>query len=106
MPRKVQDKEDLRVRLAELTGWDVATRNDGYVAKELYETRSIDRIHVLNKAAFFDELFHYMKEIGVWPLLEELDPGQRKGPLYPFISVYYGNNHALRGWSTKYARYA
>lgn len=27
----------------------------------------------------------YMKEIGIWLLLEDLDPEQRKGPLYPFI---------------------
>ena len=85
MPRKAQNKEDLRERLAELTGWEAATRDDARVAKELYETRSMNRIHSLNEAVFFDELFHYMKEIGVWPLLEDLDPQNRKGPLYPFL---------------------
>ncbi len=74
MPRKAPNKEDLRERLAELIGWEAATRDDASVAKELYETRSMDRIHSLNEAVFFDELFHYMKEIGVWPLLEDLDP--------------------------------
>lgn len=85
MPRKKANKEDLRTRLAELSGWQTATRNDARVAQELYETRSLDRIHSLNDAAFFDEFFHYLKEIEVWPLLENLDPQDRQGPLYPFI---------------------
>jgi hypothetical protein len=45
----------------------------------------MDRVHALNEAAFFDELFHYTREIGVWPLLEGLDPGNREGALYPFL---------------------
>ncbi|MEK6536909.1 MAG: transposase, partial [Actinomycetota bacterium] len=35
--------------------------------------------------AFFDVLFHYIREIGAWPLLEQLDPDDRQGALYPFI---------------------
>ena len=85
MPRKKTNKEDLRTRLAGLSGWQTATRNDAIVAQELYETRSLDRVHSLNEAAFFDEFFHYLKEIDVWPLLENLDPKDREGPLYPFI---------------------
>ena len=85
MPRKKTNKEDLRTRIAELSGWQTATRDDGLVAHELYETRSLDRVHSLNEAAFFDEFFHYLKEIAVWPLLEDLDPQDREGPLYPFI---------------------
>lgn len=85
MPRKIQNKEDLRTRLAELSGWETATRDDAHVAQEIYETRSLDRIHSLNEAAFFDEFFHYLKEIGAWSLLEDLDPKKRTGPIYPFI---------------------
>ena len=85
MPRKVQNKDDLRTRLAVLQGWQTATRDDAAVAQELYETHAMDQLHELNEAAFFDELFHYMKEIEVWPLLEDLDPQKREGPLYPFI---------------------
>ncbi len=85
MPRKKPNKEDLRTRLAELSGWHTATRDDAFVAHELHETHTMDRIHSLNEAAFFDEFFHYLAEIGVWNLLSDLDPQERKGPTYPFI---------------------
>ena len=85
MPRKVARKEDLRTRLAELSGWQTATRDDAFVAEELHESRAMDRIYPLSEAAFFDELFQYIDEIGARPLLEGLDPRDREAPLYPFI---------------------
>lgn len=81
----MQDSESLRTRLAEIVGWQTATRDDGKVALELHETRAMDSVCALNEAAFFDELFQYVREIGAWPLLEQLDPDDRHGPLYPFI---------------------
>ena len=85
MSKKKQKKEDLRTRLAELTGWHTATRNDAFVAHKMVETKSVDRVHSLNEACFFDEFFQYLKEIGLWPLLKDLDPQNRIGPIYPFI---------------------
>lgn len=80
-----RDGDGLRERLAEVAGWGAATRDDREVAEELYRTRSVDSVYGLNEAAFFDEFFAYLREIGVWPLLEQLDPGQRTGESYPFI---------------------
>lgn len=51
----------------------------------LHRTRTIDHIYGLDVAAFYDELFHYIQEIGAWPYFEALDHGQREGALYPFI---------------------
>ena len=85
MPRKAASKEDMRTRLAELSGWETSTRDDARVAEELHETRAMDRVYPLSTAGFFDELFQYIREIGAWPLLEELDPEKRVGALYPFI---------------------
>lgn len=85
MPRKVTNKEELRTRLAELSNWQTATRDDARVARELHETRSLDQVCPLSEAAFFDELFHYVHEIGAWELLAELDPKTRDGALYPFL---------------------
>ncbi len=45
----------------------------------------MDQVSPLNEAAFFDELFHFVRAIGAWELLEGLDPGTRAGALYPFI---------------------
>jgi len=85
MPRKANSQEDLRTRLAELSGWQTATRDDLRVAEELHETREMDRIYPLSTAGFFDKFFYYLREIGAWPLLEGLDPEDRVGALYPFI---------------------
>jgi len=71
--------------LAELSGWQTATRDDARVAEELHAVRAMDRVYPLNTASFFDELFHYIREIGAWPLVEGLDPRDRVGPLYPFV---------------------
>jgi len=75
----------VRTRLAELSGWQTATRNDEAVAQTLQDTRAMDQIYPLSEAAFFDELFHYIREIGAWELLEALDPKDRDGASYPFI---------------------
>lgn len=75
----------MRARLAEVASWETATRDDAKVVEELHATRSLDRIHALDETAFFDELFHYIREIGLWPLLESLDPQARRHPIYPFI---------------------
>jgi hypothetical protein len=85
VPRKVGRKEDLRTRLAELSGWQTATRDDALVAEELHESRAMDRVYPLSEAAFFDEFFRYVDEIGARPLLEGLDPKDREAPLYPFM---------------------
>jgi len=85
VPRKAATSEDLRTRLAELSGWQTASRNDAAVAQSIHETRTMDQVYPLNEAAFFDEFFHYIREIGAWPLLEDLDPKSREGALYPFI---------------------
>jgi len=80
-----QTREDVDTRLSALVGWEAATRDDGKIAQEVYETKTVDSVHALNSAAFFDELFHYIQEIGAWPLFEHLDPNERKAPLYPFM---------------------
>lgn len=87
MPRRVQQRDDLCTRLGEIAGWQTATRDDRQVAQELHTTRAIERVHALDEAAFFDEFFHYLKTIEVWPLLAGLDPGKRLGPLYPFVQL-------------------
>jgi hypothetical protein len=73
------------VRLAELSGWQTATRQDARVAQALHADRAMDRVYAVHEAAFFDEFFHYLKTIGAWPWLEDLDPHTRERVTYPFI---------------------
>lgn len=76
-------RAEAEARLPEV--WKTVVRDDETVARELAETRSIDGIHALGESTFMDELFHYVRKIGAWPLLTTLDPGKRKRPLYPFV---------------------
>ncbi len=69
----------------EVASWQTAARDDGKVALELLETRSCDRVHAIDRASFFDELFEYLRKIEAWPLLEELDPGDRKRSSIPYL---------------------
>ena len=85
MPRLRQRPDALLTRLGEISAWQTAERDDAKVALEVHETRAVDRVYALDQAAFFDELFHYIGEIGAWPLFEQLDPDDRKGALYPFM---------------------
>lgn len=68
-----------------MAGWGTATRDDAKVVDELHRTRALDRVVAMDEAAFFDEYFHYLREIGVWPLLDDLDPQTRTGANYPFL---------------------
>ena len=85
MPGRPSTHGDLETRLAAISAWQTVERDEAKVAHELHETRACDRVYAIDKATFFDELFHFMGETGVWPLLEGLDPGDRKKPLYPFL---------------------
>ncbi len=72
-------------RLAEVAGWTTATRDDAAVVASLHRDKVVDAVHAIDEVAFFDEFFQYLRERGLWPHLEALDPNTRKGPLYPFI---------------------
>lgn len=85
MPRRPSTRSDLETRLAAISAWQTAERDEAKVARELHETRACDRVYAIDKATFFDELFHYARETEIWPLLEGLDPGDRKKALYPFL---------------------
>ena len=69
--------------------WQTAQRQDAAVGKALHDTRSCDRVVALDDAAFFDELFNYLREVGVLALLTELDPGKRKHETIPFLTFVF-----------------
>lgn len=85
MPRSTQTRDDLRAHLAHVAAWQTAVRDDQGVAQEIHRTRAVDDLHALDETVFFDELFHYIRQIGLWPQLEALDPDQREHALYPFV---------------------
>jgi len=48
MPREAANRKDLRTRLADLSGWQTATRDDAAVAQWIHETRAMDQVYPLS----------------------------------------------------------
>ncbi len=85
MTDQVADSAVLQARMAEVLGWQTAHRDDAGVAHELHAAHAVDEVHAIQEAGFIDEFFHYIREIGAWPLLESLDPQKRSRESYPFL---------------------
>jgi Transposase DDE domain len=84
-------REQMQERLIKRLFWHTAERDDAKVADHLYGRKEMDTVYTLDEATLFDFFFHYLREIEVFPLLEELDPEtqQRENiPFLQFVLVY------------------
>jgi hypothetical protein len=71
--------------------WHTSERDESKVADYLFCRKEMDTVYTLDEATLFDFFFHYLREIEVFPLLEELDPETQKReniPFLQFILVY------------------
>ena len=71
--------------LIERLFWHTAQRDDAKVADHLYCRKEMDTVYTLDEATLFDFFFHYLREIEVFPLLEELDPETQERENIPFL---------------------
>ena len=78
-------REQMQHTLIERLFWHTAERDDAKVADHLYCRREMDTVYTLDEATLFDFFFHYLREIEVFPLLEELDPEIQKREHLPFL---------------------
>jgi hypothetical protein len=78
-------REQMQNTLIERLFWHTAERDDPKVADHLYCLREMDTVYTLDEATLFDFFFHYLREIDVFPLLEELDPETQKRENIPFL---------------------
>lgn len=83
MTRRDQLQETLCNRLF----WHTAERDDAKVADHLFHRREMDVIYAMDEATLFDSFFNYLREIDVFPLLEQLDPKNQKRKNIPFIQL-------------------
>lgn len=78
MGRQKLDHADIAARTTLLgRALRLCERDDAKVVRELYETKTVDDVEALDKVTFCDEFMQFLKEHGVWKLLEELDPKVR-----------------------------
>jgi len=75
----------MHTTLIERLFWHTAQRDDAKVADHLYCRKEMDTVYTLDEATLFDFFFHYLREIEVFPLLEELDPETQERENIPFL---------------------
>jgi len=71
--------------------WHSAQRDEAQVAEHLYRCKEMDTVYTLDEATLFDFFFHYLREIEVFPLIEQLDPGcqvRENIPFLQFVLIY------------------
>jgi hypothetical protein len=78
-------REQMQNTLVERLFWHTAERDDAKVADHLYCRKEMDTVYTLDEATLFDFFFHYLREIEVFPLLEELDPETQTRENIPFL---------------------
>jgi hypothetical protein len=78
-------REQMQNTLIERLFWHTAERDDSKVAHHLFCRKEMDTVYTLDEATLFDFFFHYLREIDVFPLLEDLDPQIREREHIPFL---------------------
>ena len=69
--------------------WLTARRDQAGIADKLANEQEVDEIYGLGDAGLFDEFFHFLRELGIMKILEQLAPKRhrkRQSPV-PFSAV-------------------
>lgn len=91
MSRKKQTPEETRRNLFNNLSWQVAERNDEQVAQAIHEGEELDAIYGLDEVGLLDAFFHFLEEVGIFPLIEEVEmPLIQRGliPVVQFVLLY------------------
>ncbi len=80
-------QEQLQETLCNRLFWHTAERDDATVADHLFHRREMDVVYAIDEATLFDSFFNYLREINVFPLLENLDPQNQTRKNVPFIQL-------------------
>ena len=67
-----QSRAEIEDHLVERLCWVVARRDDCRVARRLYRKEVVDGVYPLDERAVLDEFFHFLREVGVLPLMAQL----------------------------------
>jgi hypothetical protein len=78
-------REQMQNNLLQRLFWHTSEREESKVAQHLFCQKEMDTVYTLDEATLFDFFFHYLREIEVFPLLEELDPETQKRENLPFL---------------------
>ena len=87
-----QTREAITQNLAERLCWQAARRDDSRVARRLYRKQVVDGVYRLDEGALLDDFFHFLQELGVVDLLEDVQGTAIQREMVPFVQyvLLYG----------------
>jgi hypothetical protein len=87
-----QTREEITTNLAERLCWQVAQRDDARVARRLYHKELVDGVYPLDAGAVLDEFFHFLRDLGIVELLEDVRGKGIQRELVPMVQyvLLYG----------------
>jgi len=92
MSRKKQTAEEIRGNLFKHLGWHTAHRDDTKVAQAIHRGEELDAVFGLEEVGLLDEFWHFLKLVGIFPLLEAVQIPAIERVLIPiviFLLLYF-----------------
>jgi len=86
-PVVMTTREQMQNTLMERLFWHTAERDDSKVAQHLFCRKEMDTVYTLDEATLFDFFFHYLRQIEVFALLENLDPQTQQRHNIAFLQL-------------------
>jgi hypothetical protein len=92
MSRQTQTVEEIRNNLFRHLDWHTAQRDDTRVAQAIHDGEELDAVFGLEEVGLLDEFWHFLKQVGIFPLLEAIRIPAIERVLIPvvtFILLYF-----------------
>ena len=78
-------RQQLQQTVLQRLFWHTAERDEAKVAGHLFRRKEMDSVFTLDEATLFDFFFHYLREIQVFPFLQQITPKEQQREHIPFI---------------------
>jgi hypothetical protein len=85
MARKKQTQDETWRNLINNLSWQAAQRDDKRVAQAIREGEELDAIYSLDEAGLLDGFFHFLKQVGIFFLIEEIEVPDIQRVLIPVV---------------------
>lgn len=84
---RTQDTEEVRRNLIDQLSWHAAERNDQQVAQAIHTGEELDGVYGLNEAGLLDEFWHFLEEVGIFRLVEQMEVPTIQRVMVPLVSM-------------------
>lgn len=87
----MQSKDELKANLVERLEWRFARRDESRIARRLWQKQGVDAIYSLDEGALLDEFVHFLDEVGVLGLWQQVQgEGIQRGMVdfFQYVLLY------------------